>query len=82
MVPQDLEHPAIRRSPAAALVDHALQLGAERFQARHASLDLAELPAGDRICLVAGLFRMVAEIKELVDRVKRETELPRMTDER
>jgi hypothetical protein len=82
MITQYVEDPTVRGSAAAALVDHALQFGAQRLEPGDPLLDLAELPARDGIGLVAGGVRMVAEVEEFEDRVERKTQLPRVPNER
>ena len=59
MVVQHLQHAAICRSAAGAVMHHAFQFGTQCFQSGKPLLDLPQLPPGDGVSLMAWPIRMV-----------------------
>src|SRR5262245_2853868 len=88
VIGEHLDHAATRdraflaRAGALAAPDHALELRAQRFEARDLALDVFEMRLGDAVGARARLLGPVAERQQLADRVEREAELARMADER
>lgn len=81
MIAQDFEHTAIRGVAAPAFVDHALKLGTQRLQPRHALFDLPELAPGNLVSFIAGLLRIVRQVEKLPDCLKREPQLTGVANE-
>ena len=81
MVPQHFEDAAVSGFAAFAFMDHALQFRPQCPEPGQTLLYFLQLFSRDGVRFVAGPVRVVAEIKQLPDRVETETKLTRVPDE-
>lgn len=70
MVAQHLKNTTVSRIPAAAFMDHALELSTQRFESDHTLLNLLKLAACDGIRILAGCVRVVREFQEFPNSVQ------------
>ncbi|CEJ83458.1 hypothetical protein HYPGJ_10256 [Hyphomicrobium sp. GJ21] len=78
---QSFDDPAISNGAAAALIDHAVQLAAQRAQVGDLSIDFNSMLSGNGIDGFTRSVALVGQIEQCADLVERKAKVARAPDE-